>query len=345
MKAAVLVKYNEDLIYEDIPKPEISERDDVIIKMVGAGICRTDLHEERGEFGDKLKLPLIMGHENIGFIDDIDDNILGLTKGLPVIMFPYVTNGYCLNCRKGNDMFCTEKPYMPGFDSDGGYTEFLKTKIRAVLPLPKTLSNEKLRRMASIADAGITAYHAIKKISNQIYPGSYVVVLGAGGGIGHMAVQMLKQMTPSKIIAINRSEKSIKLAERVGADFPIVAGKDGGIGRVLEITNNVGADVVLDLVGESDVTNMAIKMTKNQGIVSIVGYGGSFADSTFDVINREISIIGNLTGTYPEFNEMVKLYLDGKFSVEGPVYQLKDANKALDDLATNKYFGRATLTP
>ena len=112
MKAAVLVKYNENLIYEDVPKPEISERDDVIIKMVGAGICRTDLHEKMGEFGHKLKLPLIMGHENIGFIDDIGDNTMGLTKGLPVIMFPYVTNGYCLNCRKGNDMFCTEKPYI-----------------------------------------------------------------------------------------------------------------------------------------------------------------------------------------------------------------------------------------
>ncbi len=345
MKAAILVKYKQDLVYEDIPKPELLERDDVIVKVVGAGVCRTDVHEKMGEFGNKLKLPLIMGHENIGFIDDIDENSLELARGLPVIMFPYVTQGYCLNCRRGNDMFCTEKPYMPGFDRDGGYAEYLRTEIRALVPLPRTISKQKMRDMASIADAGITAYHAIKRISNLIYPGSYIVVIGAGGGIGHMAVQMLKNMTPAKIIAINRSEKSVKLAEKLGADFPVIAGKDGGKNSVLDITKNIGADVVLDLVGEGNVTNNAIKMTKKQGTLSIVGYGGSITDSTFDIINREINIIGNLTGTYPEFQEVVNLYLDGKFSVEGPVYALKDANKALDDLAGNRYVGRATIIP
>ncbi|MGC8622255.1 MAG: NAD(P)-dependent alcohol dehydrogenase [Caldisphaera sp.] len=345
MKAAILFKYNEDLIYQDYPKPVISEKDDVIIKIIGAGVCRTDIHEKNGEFKDKLKLPLIMGHENVGYIDNIEDNSLGLIKGIPVLVFPYVTSGYCLNCRKGNDMFCTEKPYMPGFDTDGGYAEYLKTKIRALLVLPTTLSREKLIKMAPLADAGITAYHAIKRISNHISPGSYVAIIGAGGGIGHIALQMLKSMTPAKIIALDKNDKGIKLAEKLGADFSVESGKDGGLKSIFEITKGVGADIVLDLVGEGDVTNIAIKMTKKQGILSIVGYGGSFTESTFDIINREITIMGNLTGTYSEFQEMVDLYLEGKLTIEGPVYQLRDANKALEDLSSNKYIGRAILVP
>ncbi|MEM3906948.1 MAG: zinc-binding dehydrogenase, partial [Nitrososphaerota archaeon] len=226
-----------------------------------------------------------------------------------------------------------------------GYAQYLKTKIRSLVPLPTNLSKEDMVRMASIADAGITAYHAVKRIVNFLTPGSFVAVIGAGGGLGHMAVQMLKHMSPAKIIAIDKKQSGLELAEKMGADYSVISGSDTGVGEVLKLTGGNGAKVVMDFVGEGEVTTQALKMTQSQGILSVIGYGGKFEETTYDLIIREISVLGNLTGTYPEFQEMVNLYLEHKFKVEGPVYPLTQANKALRDLAENKYEGRATLVP
>lgn len=345
MKAAILYKYNEDLVYDDVPKPELIEADDVIVKIVGAGVCRTDLHEKEGKQEERTHLPLILGHENVGFVDEISDQSYEFLKGQPVIMYPYITRGYCLNCRRGNDIFCTENPYVPGIDVNGGYAEFLKTKVRSLVSLPNSISKDEMIRMAPIADAGITVYHAIKKIRHLLIPDSTVVVIGAGGGLGHMAVQIIKNMSTATIIAVDKNEHATRLAEDLGADYGIVAGTDNAIKEVLEITHGTGAEIVFDFVGEGSATINAVKMIKNQGTLSVIGYGGTFCESTHDLITREINIIGNLVGNYSEFVEMVSLYLQHKFKVVGPTYSLKNANNALEDLKYNRYQGRATLMP
>jgi len=345
MKAAVLEKYNHDLIFKEVSKPIIREHDDVIIRVAATGVCRTDIHIKNGDRMDRTTLPLIMGHESVGFIEDIENEGSIFSKGQPVILYPWVTCGYCNNCRKGNDVFCTGNRYQPGIEKDGGYAEFLKTKVRSLVPIPEGLTNKEFIRMAPLSDAAVTAYHAIRKLSHLYRHNSRLVVLGAGGGLGHIAVQMLKTMTPSKIIALDSSEKGLKLALDLGADYGILSGADGGVKDLMKITGGEGADVVFDFVGEGSVTTNSIGMIRKQGTLSIIGNGGSFTESTHDMIIREINILGNLTGTYVELREVVDLYLEGTFKVVGPEYRLSDVNKALGDLKNGKFLGRAIMIP
>lgn len=345
MMAAVLEKYKQDLTYKEVPKPVIVEPDDIIVRIAGTGICKTDIHELEGFRTDRTSLPLILGHENVGFIDDFGNGVSGFSRGKPVALYSWITCGYCDNCRKGNDVFCTGKHYQPGIEVDGGYAEFIKTKVRALVPLPEKLSIEELSHMAPLSDAGITAYHAIKKLKHLYEVGSSAVVIGAGGGLGHIAVQMLKTMTMSTVIAVDSSEKGVKLAEELGVDHGIVAGPDGGVKEVLSVTNGKGADVVFDFVGDGEATNNALKMTKKQGTLSIIGNGGNFTESTHDMIIREINIVGNLTGTYLELKEVLDLYLDGKFKIVGPKYKLNQVNMAIADLMSGRIQGRAYMVP
>ena len=152
-------------------------------------------------------------------------------------------------------------------------------------------------------------------------------------------------MSATTIIAIDRNEHATRLAEDLGADYGIVADSDDVIKKVLEITHGAGAEIVFDFVGDGSVTSNALKMLRNQGTLSVIGYGGTFCESTHDLITREVNITGNLVGSYPEFVEMVSLYLGHKFKVVGPTYSLKNANNALEDLKYNRYQGRATLIP
>ena len=171
MKAQVLNKYDDDLTasswvdMQDVPDPKIEKSNDVIVRIGGAGVCRTDLHIIEGVWreavdptGNEL-LPLIMGHENAGWIEGIGPEVEGLKKGDPVIVHPHITGGTCLACRRGHDMH-GEGSAFPGVDCDGGYAEALKTTARNIVKLPQALVP---KEVAAYSDAGLTAYRAAKK--------------------------------------------------------------------------------------------------------------------------------------------------------------------------------------
>src|SRR6195952_3882870 len=128
-------------------------------------------------------------------------------------MHPIVTCGLCRACRAGDDVHC-ENSLFPGIDSDGGFAELLKTNARSVVKLDPVLHPKDI---AALADAGLTAYHAVKKAAHVLYPGTKVVVIGSGG-LGHIGIQCLKAMTPAEVIVIDPSEKALALASELGAD-------------------------------------------------------------------------------------------------------------------------------
>ena len=184
MKAAVLHQYDKSLSsaafvhYEDVPDPEIENLTDVIVRIGGAGVCRTDLHVVEGIWSDKVevKLPDIMGHENVGWVEAMGSAVTGLKIGDAVICHPLVTSGHCLACRRGNDMHAEDSRF-PGINADGGYAEYLRTGQRSLIKLPQTLAP---KDVAPYTDAGLTAYRAAKKASRHLVPGEYAVVTGAG---------------------------------------------------------------------------------------------------------------------------------------------------------------------
>lgn len=350
MKAQVLNHYDPSLTaptwvtMQDVPDPKLQKSTDVIVRIGGAGVCRTDLHIIEGIWrphtdptGDAL-LPLIMGHENAGWIEEIGPEVEGFKKGDPVIVHPKVTGGTCIACRRGQDMHGDGN--FPGLDSDGGYAELLLTSSRNLIALPKTLAP---RDVAPYADAGLTAYRAAKKAAQQLLPDQSVVVIGAGG-LGHIGIQVLRAMCAAKIIVVDISDKSLELAARGGADHLVKA--DGGeVEAVKALTGGKGAEAVLDFVGEKGTTKKGIDMTRAAGSYYVIGYGEDIRVPTVDMVITEKNIIGNLVGTWAELTELMALADRGLVELHTKYYPLSDANQALRDLHNGLINGRAVLVP
>jgi NAD+-dependent secondary alcohol dehydrogenase Adh1 len=347
MKAAVLHNYDESLTtkefvrYEEVADPHIGNPSDVIIRIGGAGVCRTDLHIVEGIWRDKanVNLPYIMGHENAGWIEELGPGVTDLKVGDPVICHPLVTSGHCLACRRGDDMHA-EGSTFPGINANGGYAQYLLSSRRSLIKLPKTLAP---KDVAPYTDAGLTAYRAAKKASRHLLPGEYAVVVGAGG-LGHIGIQVLKALCAAEIIVVDQAEGALDLAKRSGADHTVRA--DGNeVQAVLDLTHGHGAEAVIDFVGEGDAITHGLAMTRNAGFYYIVGYGGRINVPTIDMIVSEKTIVGNLVGTYPELVELMALADRGLVELATREYRLSAANDALRDLHAGRIHGRAVLIP
>jgi NAD+-dependent secondary alcohol dehydrogenase Adh1 len=341
MKAVRLLEYHQLPKILEIDEPSITGPLDVIVRIGGAGLCRTDLHIIEGQWAEKsgVTLPYTLGHENAGWVEAIGSAVSNVAVGDTVIVHPLVTCGLCRACRAGDDMHCINSTF-PGISVDGGMANFLKTNARAVVKLDPSLAPKDI---AALADAGLTAYHAVKKASTLLYPGTKVVVIGAGG-LGHIGVQCLKALTPSEIIVIDKSPAALDLTRKWGVDYPVLA--DGTqVEKVLEITDGHGADAVIDFVGEQGAERDAVKMLRRAGSHFIIGYGGTLTVPTIDIISTEINFIGNLVGNYNDLVELMTLTAQGKVTLHTAIYPLDAALDAIHDLDSGKLRGRGILVP
>src|SRR6201993_1853753 len=246
MKAVRLHAFNQSPQIDEVPEPKITNPLDVIVKIGGAGVCRTDLHtiEGRGDAAMGTPLPYTLGHENAGWVHEVGSAVTNVAVGDTVILHPVTTCGLCRACRAGDDMHC-ENSTFPGLSTDGGMAEYLLTSARACVKLdPKTRPQD----VAALADAGITAYHAVRKAIPLLYPGTTAVVIGAGG-LGHIGIQCLSALTATSIVVIDRNSDALKLAGQLGASHTVLADNTGRhVDAVRDLTGGRGADVVLDFV-------------------------------------------------------------------------------------------------
>jgi NAD+-dependent secondary alcohol dehydrogenase Adh1 len=342
VKAVRLHEYHQQPVVDDIPEPTVQGPFDVIVKVGGAGVCRTDLHIILGQWDAAMNptLPYVLGHENAGWVHEIGDEVTNVAVGDTVILHPTPTCGLCRACRAGDDMHCTSSTF-PGLDgSDGGMAEYLRTSARACVKLDPSTRPEDV---AALADAGITAYHAVRKVIPLLFPGTTCVVIGAGG-LGHIGVQCLAAMTATRIVVVDRNPDALELAQKLGADHTVVS--DGGqVGQVMELTEGAGADVVLDFVAEEGAENDGFEMTAPGGSYSVIGYGGELRVPTLDIIATERNVIGNIVGTYNELAELMVLAQSGKVTLHTKTYPLSEAPEALADLDAGRVRGRAILVP
>jgi NAD+-dependent secondary alcohol dehydrogenase Adh1 len=341
MKAVRLHAYNKLPNIDQVAEPKIDGPHDVIVRIGGAGLCRTDLHIIEGQWAEKsgVTLPYTLGHENAGWVQEIGSAVSNVAVGDTVIVHPLVTCGLCRACRAGNDMHCSNAVF-PGISVDGGMANFLKTSARSVVKLNPSLHPKDI---AALADAGLTAYHAVKKASALLYPGTRVVVIGAGG-LGHIGIQCLKAMTPAEIIVIDKSAAALDLTRSWGADYTIVAdGKQ--VNQVKEITDGQGAEAIIDFVGEQGAQQDAVQMLRRAGSHFIIGYGGALNVPTIDIISTEINFIGNLVGTYNDLDELMTLTAQGKVKLHTTIYPLDSALDAIHALDSGKLRGRGILIP
>ena len=341
MKAVRLHAFHSQPVIDDVPEPGISGPLDVVVKIGGAGVCRTDLHIIEGQWDAALHTPLpyILGHENAGWVHEVGSAVSNVSVGDTVILHPTTTCGLCRACRAGDDMHCADSTF-PGLSRDGGMAEYMLTSARACVTLdPQTRPQD----VAALADAGITAYHAVKKAVPLLYPGSTCVVIGAGG-LGHIGIQCLDALTATTIIVVDRNADALKLAEQLGADHTIVADGDQ-VAAVSDLTGGVGAEVVLDFVAEQGAEADGFAMTRPAGSYFVIGYGGTLHIPTLDIISTERNIIGNIVGTYNDLAELMALAQAGKVTLHTRTYPLEDAQEAIAELDAGRVRGRAILVP
>jgi NAD+-dependent secondary alcohol dehydrogenase Adh1 len=341
MKAARLHAYHDALKLDSVDEPKADGPFDVIVRIGAAGLCRTDLHIQEGQWAEKsgVKLPYTPGHENAGWVHEIGSAVTNVEVGDTVIVHPYISCGLCLPCRVGDDMHCLNGAF-PGIDSDGGFADFLKTSARSVVKLDKSLEPKDI---AALADAGLTAIHAVKKAVPVLGAGTRVVVIGAGG-LGHIGIQCLKAYTPAEVIVIDPSEKALALAGEMGADQTVKV--DGTqVDTIKEMTDGLGAEAIIDFVGEKGAIQDGIDMLRDGGFYYVIGYGENIDIPTIDVISREISFIGNLVGTYADLHELMTLTAQGKVMLHTSTYPLDAINDAMADLDGGRLQGRGILIP
>ena len=340
MKAVRLHAFHSQPVIDEVPEPTISGPLDVIVKIGGAGVCRTDLHIIEGQWDAAMgtPLPYILGHENAGWVHEVGSAVTNVSVGDTVILHPTPTCGLCRACRAGDDMHCVASTF-PGLSTDGGMAEYLLTSARACVKLdPQTQPKD----VAALADAGITAYHAVRKAIPLLYPGTSCVLIGAGG-LGHIGIQCLAALTATQIIVVDRNPDALKLAEQLGAQHTVVA--DGGqVDAVRDLTGG-GAEVVLDFVAEQGAENDGFAMTREAGSYYVIGYGGELHIPTLDIISTERNIVGNIVGTYNELAELMVLAQTGKVTLHTRAYPLDAAADALGDLDAGRVRGRAILVP
>jgi NAD+-dependent secondary alcohol dehydrogenase Adh1 len=341
MKAARLHAYHDQLKLDSIDEPRIDGPLDVIVRVGAAGLCRTDLHIQEGQWAEKSQvvLPYTPGHENAGWVHEIGSAVTNVEVGDTVIVHPFISCGLCPPCRRGDDMHCRTGSF-PGINRDGGFAELLKTSARSVVKLGEGLEPKDI---AALADAGLTAIHAVKKAIGVLGAGTKAVVIGAGG-LGHIGIQCLKAYTPTEIIVLDPSDKALALAGEMGADHTVkVDGRQ--IDEVKALTDGLGAEAIIDFVGEKGAIEDGIAMVQDGGFYYVIGYGENINIPTIDVISREISFIGNLVGTYTDLEDLMTLTAQGKVSLHTSTYPLDAINEAMADLDGGRLQGRGILIP
>ena len=341
MKAIRVHSYGQPPSLDDVPEPQATGPDDVVVRIGGAGLCRTDLHIIDGWFADVIPadLPLVLGHENAGWVHAVGPAVEHLAVGDPVICHPNLTCGVCRACRAGDDMRCVQGPNLPGLMCVGGMAELFKTTARAVVKLPASVQPAEV---AALADAGLTAYHAVRKAVTALGPGSSAVAVGAGG-LGHIGIQCLKAMTAAQVIAVDTSEEALKLALNCGADHAVIA--DGDKAQQVRDLTSSGADAVFDFVGEDPTIGDSVAMLRPGGTYYLVGYGGTVTLPTIQLVLGEITVVGNLIGTNPDLTDLIALAQQGKVVLHSTGYPLDAANEVIDDLRHGRIRGRAILIP
>lgn len=329
----------------DTSAPDVEAPFDVIVRIAGAGVCRTDLHTLEGRLKDVIgapRMPYILGHENAGWVEALGSGVEHVHVGDAVVLHPWVTCGLCRACRNGDDMHCVASAF-PGVDgvTPGGFAERMRTHGRSVVPLP---AGSDPIPAASLGDAGLTAYHAVKRILPFVGPGTSTVMIGMGG-LGQFGLQLLKLLSATSVTVLDVEQDRLEWARQLGADKVLFSGgEDSVVEEVLDNTSG-GADVVLDFVGAGGTPTESIKMVRKGGVYSIVGYGGELTLSTLEATVRELTVMGNLVGTYNELVELVGLWAHGDIQSRDVLYEFGQAEDVMERLSSGQVVGRAILVP
>lgn len=323
MRAAVVTAFGSPARVEErrIPQPGAGQ---VLVRLEACGLCHTDIHAMRGEWPVKPRLPLIAGHEGVGFIEQVGDGVTSRTVGQRVAM-PWLGHacGECRFCVDGRENLC-EKQYNNGYGVDGGYAEYMLADARFAVPVPDGVPSIDA---APLTCAGVTTYAAIKNA--HVVPGETVVVFGIGG-LGHLAIQYAR-LVGAIVIAVDVTEEKLQLATELGADHVVDARTSDPVHAIRDLG---GADVVVVLAVAPSVFHQAFESLNRGGRLVLVSLpaGGELTVPIFDTVLKGISIIGSIVGTRQDLAEVFALHAAGRTRVITESRELDQVNASVDEV-------------
>jgi 2-desacetyl-2-hydroxyethyl bacteriochlorophyllide A dehydrogenase len=338
MKAFLLNEYNQPLEMIEREKPQAG-RGEVLLKVKACGICQTDLKIIRGEIPPPIvTLPHILGHEVVGEVCAMGEDVSGIHEGDVGVVYSYITCHQCPRCLSGRENLCLNLKRI-GFERDGGFCEFLAVPAYNFCPFKKDMP---LHKMAILADAIGTPYHAITRLAD-VKAGQDVLIVGAGG-LGLHAVQIAK-LCGARVIVVDKNPLALELAQRMGAEE--VLRPEDAAKAIADLTGSHGVDAVIEIVGTPETLSWSLLSLKSGGKLIIVGYapGRPFPLDTMIMHYREYEVIGSRFVTKGEILELIKLIETGKIDpVVTRTFPFPQANEALEALRSQGILGRIVLT-
>jgi propanol-preferring alcohol dehydrogenase len=343
MRALQLVAWQAEPELREVERP-VPGPGEVLLKVEGAGLCHSDLHVPEWPEGTlDWQLPLTLGHEVAGTVAETGRGVTGLAEGDRVVVYAPWGCGACRQCVRGAENYCERVGRLggigrPGLGADGGLAEYmLVPAARWLVPIgdldPVTA--------APLADAGLTPYHAISPHLWRLKPGATVVVIGVGG-LGHLAVQLLRALTPARIVAVDPRASSRALALDGGADAALDTSDPAVLRRE---TGELGADLVLDFVASDSTVPLAAGALAIAGHAALVGLGGGALPVGFGRVPFGASAGRPSWGTLPELHEVIALARAGAITVETERLALSDAPEGYERLRAGAVLGRAVVVP
>jgi propanol-preferring alcohol dehydrogenase len=344
MKAYQLTAWESQPEFRDVSVPEPGPGQ-VLVKVGGAGACHSDLHLMEWPPGTlSFDVPFTLGHENAGWVEQLGAGVEGLEVGEPVAVYGPWGCGRCRACRLSAENYCEHQAEIGAFGGglgrDGGMAEYLLVPhSRLLLPL----GDLDPRDAAPLSDAALTPYHAIKRSLPLLVPGSTAVVIGVGG-LGHMAVQILRALSPARIVAVDVSDEHLRLAREVGADEAVKAG-EGAAEAIRELTAGKGVELVADMVGSDDSIALAAAVGRFESDLTIVGLAGGKFEFAFGALPFEARLAIPYWGTAVELEECLELARQGKISAHVERFELDEAPRAYEKMRAGELAGRAVICP
>lgn len=334
MKAAVVRQFGAPLQIEEMPvrRPGIHE---ILVKVVACGVCHTDLHAVRGDWPVKPKLPLIPGHEGIGYVVALGSEVAGLKEGDIVgVPWLYSACGCCEYCITGWETLCDHQQN-GGYSVDGSYAEYVIADSRYVAHLPASTD---MIAMSPVLCAGVTVYKGLKETATK--PGEWVAISGIGG-LGHLAIQYAKAMG-MHVAAIDINNNQLELAKKLGAEL-VVNAREEEPGIVLK-KHTGGMHGILITAVSPIAFSQGLAALRKKGTMALVGLPpGNFELPIFNTVLNRQTIRGSIVGTRKDMQEAIDFALDGKIKTTTHTARLENINEVLSLMEHGQVEGRTVL--
>lgn len=333
-----------DLSVVDRPDPAALPGQ-AVVAVGGAGLCHSDLTVmSRPVDLHPFPLPMVLGHELAGTVVEVGPGVTTLAVGDQVAGYGPRGCGGCRACAQGEDNYCRHRAggaFPPGLGADGALAEFVTVDARYLV----SSEGVDVLQAAALTDAGLTAWHSVRRAMEGCPPiGEVTVVVLGIGGLGHLAVQILRHLGVTRIVAVDVSEEKLALARRSGATRTLLAGPELS-DEVRELTRGLGADVVLDFVASEATLAASATMAAIGGWISIVGVGSGTLPVAMHAVPLGTRIDLPFWGTRSDLHDVLELARVGALDVQVSSFGLDEAAQAYDLLDRGAVLGRAVVRP